>query len=91
MDVQAIDTAVLVSDISRQGPLFSFMLFVILVLLLAVRTLYQRNVKQGDDQNNSQRDGIVALTNNTNSLEAVADSVKDLSVKVDRLIERSGK
>lgn len=91
MDVQAIDTAVLVSDISRQGPLFSFMLFVILILLLAVRTLYNRNVKQGDDQNNAQRDTLVALSNNTNSLEAVADSVKDLSSKVDRLIERSGK
>ena len=47
------------------------MLFVIVLLCLVVRTLYNRNIKQGEDLQKALIDSTVAINNNTSALNAL--------------------
>lgn len=87
MDIQPIDTGILMSKVAEEGPLFAFMFFCFILALLAIRTLYNRNVKQGEDQNKAQVDGITALSSNTHSLNAIGDRLEESARRDEKILE----
>lgn len=83
METLPIDTSKAMSSIVEQGALFSFMLLVLIVLLFIVRTLYLRNIKQGDDFQKAFIDSTIAINNNTQSASTLATEIKGLARQIE--------
>jgi len=73
MDVLPIDPTTLVNNVSHAGPLVSFLLLDILVLLVAVRVLFNRVMKVGDDRQADLIASTLAINNNTAALNNLAN------------------
>lgn len=76
MEVSTINPNGMFSVISQQGALFSFQLLAILGLALVCKTLYTRNVKQGDDNAKALVDSTLAINNNTLALTALTREIE---------------
>lgn len=61
MDGIAVDTGGMFSKVAEQGALFAFMLLVIIALCVVIKVLYNRNIKQGDDQQKALIDSTLSL------------------------------
>lgn len=55
------------------------MLLVILGLCLVARVLYNRNIKQGDDQQKTLIDSTLAINNNTVALNALTKQIERMN------------
>ena len=71
-----IDTSSMFSQIAQVGPLFAFMMLVILALCFVVRTLYSRNIDLGDNLQKIVVDSTVASQNNTAALQLLTVKVE---------------
>lgn len=76
--MQPVDTSGIFSAITQQGALFAFMLLCLVVLVIAVKTLYSRNVDLGDKLQTAMTDATVGLNNNTNILNIISTQVGGL-------------
>lgn len=74
--MQPVDANSLFSQIAQQGALFAFMLLVIIVLVMAIRVLYTRNVALGDMFQKALTDSTVAVNNNTLAQNAIARQIE---------------
>lgn len=63
--MEPVSTTGLISEVAKQGALAAFMMLVIIVLVLTVRMLYNRNVEQGDQNVKALLDSTTAINNNT--------------------------
>lgn len=81
MDVLPVDANGMLNSVAQQGALFAFMLFVILSLGIVCRTLYNRNVKQGDDQAKALIDSTLAINNNTLAINALTKQIEKMDVR----------
>lgn len=79
MDVLPVDPNNIVNSVAQQGALFGFMLLVILGLCLVARVLYNRNIKQGDDQQKTLIDSTLAINNNTVALNALTKQIERMN------------
>jgi putative Mn2+ efflux pump MntP len=79
MDVLPVDPNSIVNSVAQQGALFGFMLLVILGLCLVARVLYNRNIKQGDDQQKTLIDSTLAINNNTVALNALTKQIERMN------------
>lgn len=68
----------LIEKISEQGVLVTFMLLAIIVLLMAVRILYNRNVQQGLENVKALVDSTTAINNNTAALGMLIKQIERL-------------
>lgn len=76
--MEPVGTTSLITQISQQGALASFMLLIIIFLVMAVKMLYQRNVDQGADNMKALVDSTVAVTNNTMALGLLTKEIERL-------------
>ncbi len=76
METLPIDTGGMFSKVAEQGALFAFELLVIIGLCLVIKVLYNRNVKQGDDQMKALIDSTLAINNNTLALTALTKQIE---------------
>lgn len=76
MDTLPIETGGMFSKVAEQGALFAFMLLVLIGLSIVVKVLYNRNIKQGDDQLRSLIDSTLAINNNTLALNALTKQIE---------------
>jgi hypothetical protein len=76
MDVNPVETGGIITKITEQGSLVAFELLVIIFLTLVIKTLYNRNVKQGDDQQKALIDSTLAINNNTLALNALTRQIE---------------
>lgn len=74
-----VDTSVMLSKVAEQGVLFAFMLLVIIVLIMVIRALYGRNVKQGDEQQKTLIDSTLAINNNTLAVTALTRQIERMN------------
>lgn len=91
MDIQPIETAGILSSVTEKNSLIAFELFVIIGLIAVCKTLYNRNVTQGDAQAKALIDSTLALNNNTLSTNALVKEIENLGNKVNdigRVLER---
>lgn len=65
--------------LTEQGALVAFELLVIIVLVYALRVLYFRNIKQGDDQARAFTDSTIAINNNTAALNALTKQIERMN------------
>lgn len=79
MDSVPVDANGLFSKVAEQGALFAFMMFVILALAYVAKTLYERNIKQGDDNTQALIDSTVAISNNTTALNILTKEIERLN------------
>jgi len=71
-----------VASIMQQGVLFSFMILVILSLVYVVKTLYHRNIIQGESNSKALVDSTIAINNNTMVQEALTKQIERLNDRV---------
>lgn len=79
MDVSPIETTGLLSSITEKNSLVAFQLFVIIGLVVVAKTLYNRNVKQGDDQAVALTDSTLAINNNTQALQMLTKEIERMN------------
>lgn len=79
MEILPIDPNQLLAPTAQQGPLFGFMLFVIVVLLYVAWSFYQRNIKQGEDNAKALMDSTLAINNNTMALNALIKEIERIN------------
>lgn len=76
MSGSPIETGGLVNKVAEQGALVAFELLAIIFLTLVIKTLYNRNVKQGDDHQKALIDSTLAINNNTLALNALTRQIE---------------
>lgn len=81
MEALPIDTGGLFSKVAEQGALFAFMILVMLGLCLVCRVLYNRNIKQGDDQLKALIDSTLAINNNTLAITAMTRQIEMINAR----------
>lgn len=74
-----LDTSGVFSAITEKNSLIAFELFVIIALVAVIRTLYNRNIKQGDDNAKALMDSTVAINNNTLALNALTKQIERMN------------
>jgi putative Mn2+ efflux pump MntP len=79
MDTLPIDTGGMLSRVAEQGALFAFMMLCIIGLCLVIKVLYNRNIKQGDDQQKALIDSTVAINNNTLAVNALTKQIERMA------------
>ena len=55
------------------------MLLVIIGLCLVIKVLYNRNIKQGDDQQKALIDSTIAINNNTLAVNALTKQIERMA------------
>jgi len=81
METLPIETGGIFAKVAEQGALFAFMLLVMIGLCLVIKTLYNRNVKQGDDQQKSLIDSTLAINNNTLAINALTKQIEKMDAR----------
>lgn len=76
--MEPVVTTGLLNKVAEQGALAAFMLLVIIVLVMAVKMLYSRNVDQGAENVKALVDSTAAINNNTAALGMLAKQVERL-------------
>lgn len=76
--MEPIATTGLLNKVAEQGALAAFMLLVIIVLVMAVKMLYQRNVDQGAENVQALVDSTAAINNNTAALGMLGKQIERL-------------
>lgn len=76
MEALPVDTSNLFNKIAEQGALFAFMLLVMLVMSIVIRTLYKRNIELGDGLHKALTDSTVAINNNTISNNSLTRQIE---------------
>lgn len=76
MELAPIETTTVLGQITEKNSLVAFQLFLNIILVYAAKTLYDRNVKQGDDQAKALTDSTVAINNNTMALNALIKEIE---------------
>lgn len=79
MEIVPVETSGIVSAITEKNSLIAFELFTIIALVAVIRTLYSRNVKQGDDNAKALMDSTVAINNNTLALNALTKQIERMN------------
>ena len=79
MEGIAVDTGGMLSKVAEQGALFAFMMLVIVALCVVIKVLYNRNIKQGDDQQKALIDSTIAINNNTLAVNALTKQIERMS------------
>jgi len=79
MDIVPVETGGILTFITEKSSLVAFELFVIILLCLVVKTLYARNVKQGDDNSKALIDSTLAINNNTLALNALMRQIERIN------------
>lgn len=79
--MQSIDTSGLMSQVGQVGPLFAFMLLVIIVLCFVVRTLYNRNIALGDKLQEAFAGSTLAMDRTASSNNAIARQMEIMNAK----------
>lgn len=74
----AVETSGLMNKVAEQGALAAFMLLVIIILVLAVKMLYERNVQQGAENVRALVDSTSAINNNTAALSMLGKQIERL-------------
>lgn len=87
MEINPIDTAAMIGEVSKDNPLNAFMMFVIIALIGAIAALYRRLIKLGDDQQSNLIASTVALNNNTAALEALQEQSKRTEAIMQKVFE----
>lgn len=77
--MQPIDTSNMFAQVSQAGPLFAFMMLVIIALIFAVKVLYNRNVMLGDNMMKIISDNTVSTNNSTLALTALTRQIEVLN------------
>lgn len=80
--MEPVATTGLINEVAKQGALVTFMLLVIIILVLAVKMLYERNVQQGADNVKALVDSTVAINNNSAALEMLGKQIERLEKNV---------
>lgn len=76
--MEPVGTTGLLNKVAEQGALAAFMLLVIIVLVMAVKMLYQRNVDQGAENVKALVDSTSAINNNTAALGMLGKQIERL-------------
>lgn len=76
-----IDTSGLMSQVGQVGPLFAFMMLVIIVLCFVVRTLYNRNVVLGDKLQEAFSGSTLAMDRTAAANNAIARQMEIMNAK----------
>lgn len=76
--MEPVATTGLLNKVAEQGALAAFMLLVIIVLVMAVKMLYQRNVDQGAENVQALVDSTSAINNNTAALGMLGKQIERL-------------
>lgn len=76
--MQPVETTGLLNKVAEQGALAAFMLLAIIVLILAVKMLYDRNVQQGAENVRALIDSTTAINNNTSALAMLGKQIERL-------------
>lgn len=76
--MEPVSTTGLLNKVAEQGALAAFMLLVIIVLVMAVKMLYERNVQQSADNVKALVDSTTAINNNTSALAMLGKQVERL-------------
>lgn len=79
MEIVPVDTGNIVTAITEKNSLIAFELFVIIALVLVIKTLYGRNIKQGDDQAKALTDSTLAINNNTLALQMLTREIERIN------------
>lgn len=77
--MQPIDTSNMFAQVSQAGPLFAFMMLVIIALIFAVKVLYNRNVMLGDNMMKIISDNTVSNNNSTLAITALTRQIEVLN------------
>ena len=80
--MEPVSTTGLINEVAKQGALVTFMLLVIIILVMAVKMLYERNVQQGADNVKALVDSTVAINNNSAALEMLGKQIERLEKNV---------
>lgn len=76
--MEPVVTTGLLDKVAEQGALAAFMLLVIIVLVMAVKMLYERNVQQGQENVQALVDSTEAINNNTAALSMLGKQIERL-------------
>ena len=76
--MEPVATTGLLNKVAEQGALAAFMLLVIIVLVMAVKMLYERNVQQGQENVQALVDSTEAINNNTAALSMLGKQIERL-------------
>ncbi len=79
MDIVPIETSGIFDAITEKNSLIAFELFAIIGLIAVIKVLYNRNVKQGDDQAKALTDSTLAINNNTLALQMLTKEIERLN------------
>lgn len=79
MDVAAIETTSILAAITEKASLIAFELLIIIAMGLVIKTLYYRNVQQGDAQAKAMTDSTIAINNNNIALNALTKQIERLN------------
>lgn len=71
-----MDTSGVVDTITKENSLVAFELLIIIALFFVVKTLYHRNIAQGDANAKALTDSTIAINNNTNALNALKEQLE---------------
>ncbi len=76
-----IDTSGMFSAVSQAGPLFAFMLIVIVFLAFAVKALYTRNIAMGDNFQKIAVDSALGLERIAAANNAISRQMEIMNAK----------
>lgn len=76
--MEPVSTTGLLNKVAEQGALAAFMLLVIIVLVMAVKMLYERNVQQGADNVKVIIDNTTAINNSTAAMTMLGKQIERL-------------
>lgn len=76
--MEPVATTGLLNKVAEQGALAAFMLLVIIVLVMAVKMLYERNTQQGSENVKALVDSTTAINNNSAALEMLGKQIERL-------------
>ncbi len=76
--MEPVATTGLINEVAKQGALAAFMLLVIIVLVMAVKMLFDNNRDQGKENTKALIDSTVAINNNTAALAMLGKQIERL-------------
>lgn len=76
-----IDTSNMFSAVSQAGPLFAFMMIVILFMAFAIRALYMRNIAMADNFQKIAVDSALAMNSSALANNAIARQMEIMNAK----------